>query len=234
MSRVGPNVVMPGPSGLPLKEHDMRVRSTVVIVGSVTGIILAVAGVAYAVSPSSDGTFTGCVNNATGVLRVVDPSRSGDLGHCITRSGPLKETQIVWSGQGLPGAKGDPGPTGPAGPTGASGPAGPTGATGPAGATGPKGDSGPAGEPGTGSTSVYLAAATVKPYPTGTEATTFSHCNLGDTAIAGSWWADGNIPQIQLDAQNPNDSSSWLLTVTNQTGYDIDIELRAVCLHVQS
>jgi hypothetical protein len=94
------------------------------------GVLLVVAGVAYATIPDSSGAIHGCYARSGGGLRVIDAS----VTNC--KAG---ETSLDWNVQGQQGPQGSQGPNGPAGPAGPQGPQGPTGSQGPAGPQGPSG-----------------------------------------------------------------------------------------------
>jgi hypothetical protein len=94
------------------------------------GVLLVVAGVAYATIPDSNGAIHGCYARSGGSLRVIDAS----VTNC--KAG---ETSLDWNVQGQQGPQGPQGPNGPAGPVGPQGPQGPTGSQGPAGPQGPSG-----------------------------------------------------------------------------------------------
>ena len=94
------------------------------------GVLLVVAGVAYATIPDSSGAIHGCYARSGGSLRVIDAT----VTNC--KAG---ETSLDWNVQGQQGPQGSQGPNGPAGPAGPQGPQGPTGSQGPAGPQGPSG-----------------------------------------------------------------------------------------------
>jgi hypothetical protein len=89
------------------------------VIASVTLAVLAVAGVAAASIPDSNGVITACRRTTSGELRVIDTA--------TTASCPNGWTRLTWSQTGPAGA------AGPSGPAGATGPAGPQGAPGLAG-----------------------------------------------------------------------------------------------------
>ena len=91
------------------------------------GVLLVVAGVAYATIPDSSGAIHGCYARSGGSLRVIDAT----VTNC--KSG---ETSLDWNVQGQQGPQG---PNGPAGPVGPQGPQGPSGSQGPVGPQGPSG-----------------------------------------------------------------------------------------------
>ena len=82
---------------------------TWILSGALVALLAAVAGVALAGIPDSDGTIHGCRNVTTGALRVI-----GSRAHC--RSG---ERRLDWN---VKGRRGETGPVGPAGPQGEPGP----------------------------------------------------------------------------------------------------------------
>ena len=94
------------------------------------GVLLVVAGVAYATIPDSSGAIHGCYARSGGSLRVIDAT----VTNCKTG-----ETSLDWNVQGQQGPQGSQGPNGPAGPAGPQGLQGPTGSQGPAGPQGPSG-----------------------------------------------------------------------------------------------
>jgi len=91
------------------------------------GVLLVLAGVAYATIPDSSGAIHGCYARSGGSLRVIDAT----VTNC--KAG---ETSLDWNVQGQQGPQG---PNGPAGPAGPQGPQGTTGSQGPAGPQGPSG-----------------------------------------------------------------------------------------------
>lgn len=91
------------------------------------GVLLVVAGVAYATIPDSSGAIHCCYARSGGSLRVIDAT----VTNC--KSG---ETSLDWNVQGQQGPQG---PNGPAGPVGPQGPQGPSGSQGPVGPQGPSG-----------------------------------------------------------------------------------------------
>src|SRR6478672_13022873 len=91
------------------------------------GVLLVLAGVAYATIPDSSGAIHGCYARSGGSLRVIDAT----VTNC--KAG---ETSLDWNVQGQQGPQG---PNGPAGPAGPQGPQGTTGLQGPAGPQGPSG-----------------------------------------------------------------------------------------------
>jgi Lamin Tail Domain len=82
---------------------------TWILSGALVGLLAAVAGVALAGIPDSDGTIHGCRNKSTGLLRVIR-----DRGHCRDN-----EKRLNWN---VRGPVGRTGPAGPPGPQGESGP----------------------------------------------------------------------------------------------------------------
>src|SRR5581483_10638436 len=107
-----------------IKRLAQMTRRTLAL--SVVGLA-AVAGVAYASIPGSDGVIHGCYAK-TGALSVIDSAK-----RC-----PNGTTALNWNQQGpqgVPGAAGPAGPAGPQGPAGPAGPPGPAGTNGAAGAT---------------------------------------------------------------------------------------------------
>jgi Collagen triple helix repeat (20 copies) len=112
-------------------------------IGGASALIFAVAGVAYAAIPGSNGVINGCYEKRTGILRVID-TEAGK--RCLSF-----ETAISWNQGGPEGPVGDKGPTGDKGPQGDPGVAGDKGLAGdkgPIGDPGPIGDKGPQGDPG--------------------------------------------------------------------------------------
>ena len=141
----------------------------------------AVAGVALATIPDSNGVIHGCYMKNGGTLRLVD-----DSSQCKSN-----ETTLDWNKQGVAGPLGAQGPQGPQGPqgdkgdTGAQGPQGPDGAQGPkgdTGATGPAGPQGPAGSV-NGLEWVWSPKQTFGGLPTSTFLT--ADCPAGKIAISG-------------------------------------------------
>ena len=130
-----------------MRRFTLR-RSRWLLLGAVTGAVLAGGAAAFATIPDSNGVINGCYQKNVGNLRVIDPS-AGDTCH-------PSEIPISWSHTGPAGPqgpKGDTGATGPQGPAGPQGLKGDTGATGPQGPKGDKGDTGatgPQGPPGSG------------------------------------------------------------------------------------
>ena len=100
------------------------------VLATAAGVLLLVAGVAYATIPDSSGAIHGCYARSGGSLRVIDAS----VTNC--KAG---ETSLDWNVQGQQGPQGPQGADGPAGPSGQQGPQGPTGPQGPAGPPGPSG-----------------------------------------------------------------------------------------------
>src|SRR4029077_19002287 len=94
------------------------------------GVLLVLAGVAYATIPDSSGAIHGCYARSGGSLRVIDAT----VTNCKST-----ETSLGWNVQGQQGPQGAQGPQGPAGPQGAPGPQGLGGPAGPQGATGASG-----------------------------------------------------------------------------------------------
>lgn len=82
---------------------------TWILSGALVALLAAVAGVALAGIPDSDGTIHGCRNATTGALRVI-----GSRAHCRT-----SERRLDWN---VRGPRGEAGPAGPAGPQGEPGP----------------------------------------------------------------------------------------------------------------
>ena len=74
-------------------------RTRVLITGIATAALLAIAGVAVASIPASDGTIHGCYKNSTGDLRVIDSTAT-----CPNGTTPLNWNQT--------GPQGPPGPAG--------------------------------------------------------------------------------------------------------------------------
>jgi hypothetical protein len=64
-----------------------------ILSGALIALLAAVAGVALAGIPDSDGTIHGCRNVTTGALRVI-----GSRAHCRTR-----EKRLDWSQRGPQG-----------------------------------------------------------------------------------------------------------------------------------
>ena len=106
------------------QEMKMLTGRRLGLLGLVVGVGVAVAGIAYAAIPDSNGVIHGCYNSDNGALRVFGKSK--DYQQCNAN-----EKALDWS------------QTGPTGPTGATGATGPTGATGATGPTGPTGSQGP-------------------------------------------------------------------------------------------
>ena len=77
-----------------------------ILSGALIALLAAVAGVALAGIPDSDGTIHGCRNVTTGALRVI-----GSRAHCRTG-----EKRLDWSQRGRQGPPGPPGPQGEPGP----------------------------------------------------------------------------------------------------------------------
>jgi hypothetical protein len=182
----------------------MHTRNKIVTIAAATTVVVAIGGAAMASDPTSGNTFTGCVNIATGYLRVIDTSRSGDRGHCITRPGVLRETQITWNQQGVPG---------------------------PTGSTGPQGPAGPAGTPGTAAVSTYLAPETIVEVMAGTNQFVHSSCNPGDVAISRQIHNVNETLLVSIDGPELSDPTEWTLGVNNVSTLGQEIILSAVCLH---
>src|SRR6476646_10505785 len=75
------------------------------------GVLLVLAGVAYATIPDSSGAIHGCYARSGGSLRVIDAT----VTNC--KAG---ETSLDWNVQGQQGPQGPNGPAGPQGPSGLS------------------------------------------------------------------------------------------------------------------
>ncbi len=81
-----------------------RFTRRTMLVATLTAVgLLAAAGIAYAVIPSSSGEYTACMLKNVGTIRLIDPSlgSSALMGHCTSL-----ETQISWNKQGTPGTNG--------------------------------------------------------------------------------------------------------------------------------
>jgi hypothetical protein len=116
--------------------NEMKPRARRLTVGLACLVAFALAGVAYAAIPGSDGVIHGCLQSHSGTLRVIDP----DSGQCRS-----SETSLDWNQQGRPGEPGPQGPQGAQGLQGDQGPQGPQGNPGPQGEQGVQGVQGPPG-----------------------------------------------------------------------------------------
>lgn len=172
------------------------------VVGAVTLVAGAFAGVSAASSAPTSQSFTGCLE--WGLIFNV-ASGPSPLHSC-----PRFATQITWNqsqsptgggGSGTAGPKGSTGSVGPQGPkgsTGSTGPKGSTGSVGPqgpqgtAGVTGPRGATGPAGPPGT---SAFGAGTQGAAYGYGT-ACTLGEVILSVGAIANGLPANGQVLSV--------------------------------------
>jgi hypothetical protein len=104
----------------------VRLRLTFANVTSVTALVFAMAGGAYALSgvPDRGGVFHGCVSNSTGVLRVVKSASSCQKAKTVRRHGKRVrlpgEFAVAWNQKGQPGANGANGINGTDGQNGAT------------------------------------------------------------------------------------------------------------------
>src|SRR6185312_9770580 len=92
-----------------MKTERRRIPAALAIAA---GVLLVLAGVAYATIPDSSGAIHGCYARSGGSLRVIDAT----VTNC--KAG---ETSLDWNVQGQQGPQGPNGPAGPAGPQGPSG-----------------------------------------------------------------------------------------------------------------
>lgn len=119
------------------------------VVGTVCGVLILGAGIAYAGSASTGGVVNACIG-PVGQARIVDSPAD-----CRA-----SERARQWNESGPAGEAGPPGPAGAAGAAGPAGPAGADGQDGMDGAQGPPGPQGPAGPAGSGGdTRAYEASA---------------------------------------------------------------------------
>src|SRR6476469_7158536 len=108
-----------------MKTGRRRISAALAIAA---GVLLVLAGFAYATIPDSSGAIHGCYARSGGSLRVIDAT--------VTNS-KAGETSLDWNVQGQQGPQGPQGADGHAGPSGPQGPQGPIGSQGPAGPQGP-------------------------------------------------------------------------------------------------
>jgi hypothetical protein len=120
-------------------SSGVRSRLTFANVTSVTALVFAMGGGAYALSgiPDHSGVFHGCVNNRTGALRVVKSVTSCRHRRVIRHAGKRRvipgELAIAWNQTGVQGVRGLQGPPGQKGDGGSAGTPGAPGAAGAAG-----------------------------------------------------------------------------------------------------
>jgi hypothetical protein len=178
-----------------------------VFVGAIAIVVLAGGAVASASIPDGNGTFSGCVD-AQGHLRMIDPSAGGS---CRQSPAPLKETQISWTQQGVPGQQGPQGPQGVPGPQ------------------------GPQGDPGAAGVTLYGGSHTAQTFAAGSTIELGSKCPNGDMAIGRNLYIHylGTGIAIANDGQffGANDPSTWVFLASNNTTQDVLVELQALCAH---
>jgi hypothetical protein len=200
----------------------VRSRLTFANVTSVTALVLAMSGGAYALSgiPDHSGVFHGCVNATTGVLRMVKSARSCRHRRVIRHGGKRivipGELAIAWDQTGPRGPQGAPGLQGSPGTNGTNGTNGINGAT-----------------------NVIVSTVAVSNVVTGNSAEKDVVCNPGERATGGGAAFNGIGPATDINASFPTHGTNaasagqtpdgWDSSITNTTKSTLNATFYVVC-----